>query len=136
MQIYRHALLLVQNETDGLLLLEQAERLAKEMGTRITVGHLSADYRELDYTSDSLTKDRQSREVIDAKAMLSHLVESSNVILISKSGPSSAFIVSGTLKTLSSTKISIWSCWGIKTACSGFFPPSPSNLSIIFLLMF
>ena len=79
MQIYRHALLLVQNETDGLLLLEQAERLAKEMGTRITVGHLSADYRELDYTSDSLTKDRQSREVIDAKAMLSHLVESSNI---------------------------------------------------------
>ena len=45
MQIYRHALLLLQNETDGLLLLEQAERLAKEMGTRITVGHLSADYR-------------------------------------------------------------------------------------------
>jgi hypothetical protein len=30
MQIYRHALLLVQNETDGLLLLEQAERLAKD----------------------------------------------------------------------------------------------------------
>ncbi|MFE4067791.1 universal stress protein, partial [Escherichia coli] len=79
MQIYRHALLLVQNETDGLLLLEQAERLAKEMGTRITVGHLSADYRELDYTSDSLTKDRQSREVIDAKAMLSRLVESSSI---------------------------------------------------------
>ena len=79
MQIYRHALLLVQNETDGLLLLEQAERLAKEMGTRITVGHHSADYRELDYTSDSLTKDRQSREVIDAKAMLSRLVESSSI---------------------------------------------------------
>lgn len=32
MQIYRHALLLVENETDGLLLLEQAEGLAKEMG--------------------------------------------------------------------------------------------------------
>lgn len=32
MQIYRHALLLVQNETDGLLLLEQAERLAKRDG--------------------------------------------------------------------------------------------------------
>ena len=31
MQIYRHALLLVENETDGLLLLEQAEGLAKEM---------------------------------------------------------------------------------------------------------
>ena len=79
MQIYRHALLLVENETDGLLLLEQAEGLAKEMGTRITVGHLSADYRELDYTSDSLIKDRQSQDVIDAKAMLSRLVESSSV---------------------------------------------------------
>jgi hypothetical protein len=134
MQIYRHALLLVQNETDGLLLLEQAERLAKEMGTRITVGHLSADYRELDYTSDSLTKDRQSREVIDAKAMLA--VWWSPAVLISKSGPSSAFIVSGTLRPLFSMKISIWSCWGIKTACSGFFPPFLSNSSITFLLMF
>lgn len=79
MQIYRYALLLVENETDGLLLLKQAERLAKEMGTCITVGNLSADYRELDYISDSLTKDRQSHEVIDAKAMLSRLVESSNI---------------------------------------------------------
>ena len=79
MHIYRHALLLVQNETDGLLLLQHAERLAKEMATRITVGHLSADYREMDYTSDSLIKDRQSREIIDAKAMLSRLVESCSI---------------------------------------------------------
>lgn len=79
MQIYRHALLLVQNETDGLLLLQHAERLAKEMGTHITVGHISADYRELDYASDALTKDRQSQEVIDAKAMLSRLIESCSI---------------------------------------------------------
>ena len=119
MQIYRHALLLVQNETDGLLLLEQAERLAKEMGTRITVGHLSADYRELDYTSDSLTKDRQSREVIDAKAMLSRLVESSSIDINVRS------IVSihrfRTLRPLFSMKISIWSCWGMKPPVRGFF---------------
>ena len=133
MQIYRHALLLVQNETDGLLLLEQAERLAKEMGTRITVGHLSADYRELDYTSDSLTKDRQSREVIDAKAMLSRLVESSSIDISVRS------IVS--IHRFRDVEAvvqheEIWSCWDIKTACSGFFPPFLSNLSITFLLMF
>ncbi|MEC5341532.1 hypothetical protein ABRZ24_02735 [Brenneria populi] len=46
--MYKHALLLVQNETDGLLLLHHAERLAKEMGTRITMGHISSDYRELE----------------------------------------------------------------------------------------
>lgn len=79
MHLYRHALLLVQNETDGLLLLRHAERLAKEMATRITVGHISADYRELDYISDALTKDRQSREVIEVKAMLSRLAESSSI---------------------------------------------------------
>ncbi len=79
MHMYRHALLLVQNETDGRLMLHHAERLVKEMGTRITVGHISSDYRELDYTSDANTKDRQSREVIEAKAMLSRLVESANI---------------------------------------------------------
>lgn len=78
MHMYRHALLLVQNETDGRMMLQHAERLVKEMGTRITVGHISSDYRELDYISDANTKDRQSREVIDAKAMLSRLVESTH----------------------------------------------------------
>lgn len=79
MKIYQHALLLVQDESDGLLLLEHAERLAKEMGTSVTIGHISDDYRELDYASDSLTKDLQSREVIDAKAMLSRLVRASTI---------------------------------------------------------
>ncbi|MEF3091760.1 universal stress protein [Raoultella sp. WB_B2P2-3] len=85
MHIYRHALLLVQNETDGLLLLRHAERLAKETAIRITVGHLSADYREMEYTSDSLIKDRQSREIIDAKEMLSRLVESCSIDIKVKS---------------------------------------------------
>ncbi|MFK3839577.1 universal stress protein [Serratia sp. NPDC087055] len=76
MHIYKHALLLIQNETDGQLMLAHAERLAKEMGTCITLGHISEDYRELDYTSDALTKDRQSHEVIEAKAMLSRLAGS------------------------------------------------------------
>ncbi|PVZ87950.1 universal stress protein [Serratia sp. S1B] len=79
MQMYKHALLLVQNEADGRLMLYHAERWVKEMGTRITLGHISSDYRELDYTSDALTKDRQSREVIEAKLMLSRLVESTTI---------------------------------------------------------
>jgi len=83
--MYKHALLLVQGESDGLLLLQHAERLAREMGTKITVGHINADYRELDYTSDSLTKDRQSREVIETKAMLSRLVENSSINISVKS---------------------------------------------------
>ena len=77
MHIYRHALLLVHDETDGLLLLHHAERMAKEMGTRLTLGHISVDYRELDYIVDAPTKDLQSRDVLRAKDMLSHLVESS-----------------------------------------------------------
>ncbi|WON76440.1 universal stress protein [Serratia sp. UGAL515B_01] len=85
MHIYRHALLLVQNETDGQLMLHHAERLSKEMGTHITIGHISSDYRELDYTSDSLTKDRQSHEVIEADAMLSRLVHPTNISLEVKS---------------------------------------------------
>lgn len=85
MHVYRHALLLVQNETDGRLMLHHAERLSKEMATQITIGHISSDYRELDYTSDSLTKDRQSLEVIEASAMLSRLVKLSSIQLDVKS---------------------------------------------------
>lgn len=40
----------------------------------LTVGHLNADYAELEYGSDALVKDRQAQEVIAAKAMLSRLV--------------------------------------------------------------
>lgn len=79
MPLYQHALLLVQDERDGRLLLHHAERLNQQMNTRITVAHISADYAELDYLSDSLTKDRQSSEVIAAKAMLSRLVEDCSI---------------------------------------------------------
>ena len=56
MPIYQHALLLVQDERDGRLLLRHAERLNQQMNTRITVAHISADYAELDYLSDAQIK--------------------------------------------------------------------------------
>lgn len=79
MPIYQHALLLVQDERDGRLLLRHAERLNQQMNTRITVAHISADYAELDYLSDAQIKDRQSSEVIAAKAMLSRLVDDCSI---------------------------------------------------------
>ncbi|WP_336369274.1 universal stress protein [Rahnella perminowiae] len=78
MSIYKHALILLSDETDGQLLLQGVARGFHEQGTAITLGHLSSDYRELDIASDSLTKDRQSAEIIAAKAMLSRLVEAAS----------------------------------------------------------
>lgn len=78
MPIYKHALILLSDETDGQLLLQGVARGFHEQGTAITLGHLSSDYRELDIASDSLTKDRQSAEIIAAKAMLSRLVEAAS----------------------------------------------------------
>jgi len=78
MPIYKHALILLSDETDGQLLLQGVAKGFHEQGTAITLGHLSSDYRELDIASDSLTKDRQSAEIIAAKAMLSRLVETAN----------------------------------------------------------
>ncbi|WP_416413873.1 universal stress protein [Pantoea sp. App145] len=79
MQIYKHALILVHDETDGQLLLEHAERMAVQMKTQITVGHISEDYRELNYIWDAPAQDLQSRTIIKDKAMLSKLVETSQV---------------------------------------------------------
>jgi nucleotide-binding universal stress UspA family protein len=76
--MYKHALLILCNETDGKFLLQSIARGFHEQGTAITLGHLTSDHRELDITSDSLTKDYQSAEIIAAKAMLSRLVESVN----------------------------------------------------------
>ncbi|UJD92512.1 universal stress protein (plasmid) [Rahnella aquatilis] len=78
MSIYKHALILLSDETDGQLLLQGVAKGFHEQGTAITLGHLSSDYRELDIASDSLTKDRQSAEIIAAKAMLSRLVEAAS----------------------------------------------------------
>lgn len=75
MPIYKHALILLSDETDGQLLLQGVARGFQEQGTAITLGHLTSDYRELDIASDSLTKDHQSAEIIAAKAMLSRLVD-------------------------------------------------------------
>ena len=78
MPIYEHALILLSDETDGQLLLQGVAKGFHEQGTAITLGHLTSDYRELDIASDSLTKDRQSGEIIAAKAMLSRLVEAAS----------------------------------------------------------
>ncbi|XBS71512.1 universal stress protein [Acerihabitans sp. KWT182] len=78
MSIYKHALVLAYDEADGRLLLSHASRLAKAYGTKITVAHIGFDWRWLDYTSDTLTKNRQAREVIEAKAMFSRLIESAD----------------------------------------------------------
>ena len=78
MPIYKHALILLSDETDGQLMLQGVAKGFHEQGTVITLGHLSSDYRELDIASDSLTKDRQSAEIIAAKAMLSRLVEAAS----------------------------------------------------------
>ncbi len=40
---------------------------------RITIAHISTDYRALNYVSDSLRDDRVSQEVIRAKALLNEL---------------------------------------------------------------
>jgi hypothetical protein len=76
--MYKHALILLSDESDGQFLLQSAAQNFHEQGTVITLGHLTSDYRELDIASDSLTKDRQSADVIDAKAMLSRLVASAS----------------------------------------------------------
>lgn len=78
MSIYKHALILAYDETDGKLLLLQAAKLANACGTKIMLAHIGFDWRWLDYTSDALTKNRQSKEIIAAKAMMSRLIESSD----------------------------------------------------------
>ncbi len=74
MKSYRHVLVLIHDERDGLPLLRQTAAMVRGLPVAITVGHLNADYAELEYGSDALIKDRQAQEVIAAKAMLSWLV--------------------------------------------------------------
>lgn len=74
MKSYRHILVLIHDERDGLPLLRQTVAMVGGLPIAITVGHLNADYAELEYGSDALVKDRQAQEVIAAKAMLSRLV--------------------------------------------------------------
>ncbi len=79
MQIYKHALILIHDETDGHILIQHAEQLISQMATQITVGHISNDYRELNYIFDAPSQDLQSRELINDKAMLSRLIETTTV---------------------------------------------------------
>jgi len=74
MKSYRHILVLIHDERDGLPLLRQTVAMVRGLPIALTVGHLNADYAELEYGSDALVKDRQAQEVIAAKAMLSRLV--------------------------------------------------------------
>ncbi len=73
MAVYHHALVLINSSQDGVPLLQHAARMAEENGMRITIAHISTDYRALNYVSDSLMDDDVSQEVIQAKALLSEL---------------------------------------------------------------
>ncbi len=73
MTCYTHALILVNDKNDGPLLLNRAVTLAQPLGMKITLAHISVDYREMNYVSDSLMDDVVSEEVVKAKAFLSKL---------------------------------------------------------------
>ena len=73
MSVYHHALVLINSSLDGVPLLAHAAKMAEENAMRITIAHISTDYRSLNYVSDSLLDDDVSREVIQAKALLNEL---------------------------------------------------------------
>ena len=72
MTVYHHALVLINSSLDGVPLLQHAAGW-RENGMRITIAHISTDYRALNYVSDSLQNDEVSQEVIQAKALLNEL---------------------------------------------------------------
>lgn len=73
MPVYHHALVLINSSLDGVPLLAHAAKMAEENAMRITIAHISTDYRALNYVSDSLLDDDVSREVIQAKELLNAL---------------------------------------------------------------
>ena len=73
MSVYHHALVLINSSLDGVPLLAHAAKMAEENAMRITIAHISTDYRSLNYVSNSLLDDDVSREVIQAKALLNEL---------------------------------------------------------------
>lgn len=75
MHSYKHILVLVQGLEDGRVLIHKASVLGVDLSAKVTVAHISEDYRELNYVSDSLMDDVVSKEIIDAKNMLSELVK-------------------------------------------------------------
>ena len=76
MYVYHHALVLINSSQDGVPLLQHAARMAEENAMRITLAHISTDYRALNYVSDSLLNDDVSQEVIQAKVLLNELATS------------------------------------------------------------
>ena len=76
MKIYTHALVLVQGKEDGVPLLALAAALSRLLEMKITLAHICNDYREMNYVSDSLMDDAVSRDVGQAKALLSELTSS------------------------------------------------------------
>jgi len=76
MSVYHHALVLINSSQDGVPLLQHAARMAEENAMRITLAHISTDYRALNYVSDSLLNDDVSQEVIQAKVLLNELATS------------------------------------------------------------
>lgn len=73
MSVYHHTLVLINSSLDGVPLLAHAAKMAEENAMRITIAHISTDYRSLNYVSDSLLDDDVAREVIQAKALLNEL---------------------------------------------------------------
>ncbi|QLK20713.1 universal stress protein [Raoultella ornithinolytica] len=76
MPVYHHALVLINSSQDGVPLLQHAARMAEENAMRITLAHISTDYRALNYVSDSLLNDDVSQEVLQAKVLLNELATS------------------------------------------------------------
>lgn len=76
MPVYHHALVLINSSQDGVPLLQHAARMAEENAMRITLAHISTDYRALNYISDSLLNDDVSEEVLQAKVLLNELAAS------------------------------------------------------------
>lgn len=76
MSVYHHALVLINSSQDGVPLLQHAARMAEENAMRITLAHISTDYRALNYVSDSLLNDDVSEEVLQAKVLLNELAAS------------------------------------------------------------
>ena len=76
MSVYHHALVQINSSQDGVPLLQHAARMAEENAMRITLAHISTDYRALNYVSDSLLNDDVSQEVIQAKVLLNELATS------------------------------------------------------------
>ncbi|CAG9000388.1 MAG: hypothetical protein CENE_02383 [Candidatus Celerinatantimonas neptuna] len=76
MTYYKHALVLAHDEVDGKILLNHGCKMAHTLGTQITVGHISSDYRELQYVNDNTILTEQSKHVIQAKQLLSELAKS------------------------------------------------------------